>query len=200
MDPNHCVIGRLIENIPICLTRLWIMPYVTMMKSHSVSRFISNRKICQELILSHMVGQCHQQSGQRVCPQQAWLAQMALSWGEWLTWPPSATSVKLAAPANLPWGLIKKTCASRATTPCFVVVWEVTLSMTDHGAGCQAEHEWPLHSHCKQSKLRLRNIMRILVSRWREGTVVFYCKGRTEVGQVIQGCCEVCPKVLSVLC
>lgn len=60
--------------------------------------------------------------------------------------------------------------ASRGITPWSAVVWEVTVSMTAPGGGCQVEHEPLLHSYCKQSKLQTE--IHYEVSRSREATLM----------------------------
>lgn len=52
--------------------------------------------------------------------------------------------------------------------------------------------------HCtliaNRANFILRYIMRILVSRSKEATVLFYWEGSAEVKQVVQGGYEVCPR------
>ena len=58
--------------------------------------------------------------------------------------------------------------------------------------------------HCTLTANRanfiLRYIMRILVSRSREATLLFYWEDSAEVEQVIQEGYEICPRGFSMLC
>lgn len=46
-DPKCWTIGRIIENIPSCFTRLWMFHWITMVKSHSVSCCVRKGRVCQ---------------------------------------------------------------------------------------------------------------------------------------------------------